>query len=382
MDHVLKRLACQLILLRASLFTFVIFITSNEAYSRYYDIYRSDYQKGAFCALIGGACASDVNHENAYFQNPGSLTAGDSGIDLDGDYANDSNLEPGMKGTNDVEQVTYMAGASRTGKSFGFGFAFSGRLMKVRSKATLSDDSGNTETLASKDRVNSAVFNVPLALKISNHLSIGVSVLSMYNSEQIQVDAASKADSYNIDKLPPLAYSAGFIYDDKYFRFGSWMRSPLTFYSHQDIIVSSITSTISISEDIALNFPWLWASGFSVLPWGDERTFLFDIDIIGPTKYGYQRTYDSFATVASDKGLRQKGRTTVVEPHFGFRTPLWLNSPASILLGSYYETSRWEGLSGRIHGTSGIAIKAFGWVEGLVGIDVAKDYFSLQLTFR
>ena len=76
--------------------------------ARYYDLYRADYTKGSYCSAIGGACASDIDFDNSFFQNSASLTAGGADFDYDYDYIEGNNLEPGMKGANSVSETSFM----------------------------------------------------------------------------------------------------------------------------------------------------------------------------------------------------------------------------------------------------------------------------------
>lgn len=356
------------------------FFLARDVHAYFYDLYRTDYPKTSNCQVIGSACSSDTEQENAFFQNPAALESGEDTFVWDSDYGVANNLEPGMKGTNDVKETDYMAGLAVVGKSWSLGLAMSGRKVGVKSRASLIDDKGNAQTIGAFDEANTVQINLIYAAKLAKEFSVGAAVLGMYYKERLDIDGAADAKNSAIDRIPPVAVAAGFLYSTKYFRFGSWGRTPSTYYFHQHIDVPTIAYKLEIDEDVGLHFPWIVANGFSIMPWGDRRTLLFDLIAIGGTTEGYERTYDTFSSAVSDKSLRKKGRSAVLEPHIGWRGPLASDSKFSIYLGSYYETSRWEGLPSRPHGTGALAYNFFNFVEAMVGADIAKSYFSLLLT--
>jgi hypothetical protein len=124
--------------------------------------------------------------------------------------------------------------------------------------------------------------------------------------------------------------------------------------------------------------------GANWTPWSDGRKFFFDLKTIGPTTDGYLLTYDTFSTAFGESQLQAKGRSLVCEPRFGFQKPLeWRNGRKSnLFMGSFFESSRWENQSGRIHLTGGLSYEAISGFEFMIGGDVAKNFGQIFITFR
>ena len=72
----------------------------------------------------------------------------------------------------------------------------------------------------------------------------------------------------------------------------------------------------------------------------------------------------------------------MAEPRLGYRMPYGSENKGTLFFGTYLETTRWESLPSRIHGTGGVAYKTFEWIELMVGADVATNFFQLFLTFH
>jgi hypothetical protein len=370
--------ARKILILRLLLvFVFSIFVFSQESNARVYDLYRADYPKGAFCSVIAGACTSDTHLESAFFQNPASLTAEgslehDGAYGFDGDYNRSDNLEPGMKGNNNVNESQFMGGLGYRKDRWGVGLGIFGHQENVNSQVTVVDSQNLTHNFGLQTSATIIEFNLPLAYRISDSLSLGFSLYGTSYSE-----AANPASGLNF------GFTLGAIdLVNSQWTIGSWFRSPVTNYTTIQLDTQAYSTTLQYEEDFALHSPWIFANGVSFKPWNDTREFLFDLDVIGNTYQGYLLTYDTFSTAVGDSRLRAKGRNVVAEPRLGYRMPYANENKGTLFFGSYLETSRWDGLPSRIHGTGGIAYKTLDWLELMVGADVASSFFQLFLTFR
>lgn len=363
---------------------FVVF--DQAAFAKYYDMYRSDYAKGAFCSAIAGACASDDNPENSFFQNPAALESGPSDFIYDADYNPADNLEPGMKTSTEVNSTTYMGGFGFTGTEWGAALSFAGRTSQVKASATLYDDQNNTKEISTTTSNKTMFFSLPVAKRLLPQWSVGIGVSAFYYSESFDVLGSLSSKTVNVDNVPQLGFTAGTLWSaSKYYRFGAWFRTPITFYVHQNIDIQQFSNVIHVEEDVGLKYPWVLASGLSLMPWGDKRTILLDLDVIGTTSEGYERTLDTFSSVANgtSSASRAKGRDVALEPHLAWRSP-WIPNPKfTYSLGTYYENGRWAGIDGRVHGVAGLAYHV-GWagVETILMLDVAREFFGLQFSFR
>lgn len=375
----------------ALLFVLVCIGLIETTWARYYDLYRADYPKGAFCAVIAGACASDNDSESAFFQNPASAIppGAEESFQFDGDYGPLNNLEPGMKTSSEVDQTLYMGGIGLNGKKWGWAASLTGVSVSMKTKGQVVDDSDRTQNVTAKDTNYTILLNVPVAYRLTKTLSVGASLFSLYYYEALQVEGAPKSSTKPIETFPPIGFRFGYLWaPSKNFRMGSWARTAITEYVTQDITVSQFSTQIQITEQLGLHDPWIIANGISIMPWADDRTVLMDLDIIGTTSNGYLRTLDTFANATKNTGFRQKGRQVALEPHLAWRSPFSNHSKFWYFLGTYYENSRWDGLPGRIHGTFGLSYKIkllrslIGDIEMIVGGDVAKNYFDLQFSFR
>ena len=369
---------------RSLLFLGIISIASAPvaSFAKNYDAYRSDYAKGAFCSAIAGACASDFNPENSFFQNPASLESSTPDLVYDGDYNPSDNLEPGMKVGNEVSDSTFMGGVAHAGPEWGLGFAFSGRLSQVKASSTLFDDNDVARDIKTTTSGTTLTFNIPAAIKLTPNLVVGAALLGLYYKENINIEEAPSSNSSAIDKLPKLGLSIGALFTlNQYFRVGSWFRTPITYSVHQHIDYQKFGSPLIFDEDINLKYPFMSATGISIMPWGDTRTLFVDIDVVGTTLYGFERTLDTFEGAANDRALRAKGRKAVIEPHIAWRSPWWTESLGTFTVGYYFETSRWRGLPGRNHLVASVSYK-LSLGEPIIALDVAPDYFGMQISFR
>ncbi len=348
------------------------------AQARVYDLYRADYPKGAFCSAIAGACASDPTLENAFFQNPAALTAsGNADWDFDGDYNSSSSLEPGMKSQNETWEDQFMGGFGWSNGEWGIGIGFAGIQDNVDANVTLTDDVGFTHNFPLSSHSTSLEIHLPVSYRLGK-FSLGAALVA--NSFKFSIDPG----------LNSLDVRMGFILGVTEqplpnFRWGAWWKSPVTNYVNTGFDVPAFGNTLVYNEDLAIHHPWILATGASYMPWYDARTVYFDIDTIGTTDHGYLLTYDTYSsTNLGRKTLRKKGRHVAFEPRLGYRMPWpWpANNKGTLHFGSYLETSRWEGLPDRLHYTSGISYQVLNWLELMGGIDVAKDFTQLFLTFR
>ncbi len=354
------------------------------AWARNYDLYRADYPKGAFCEAIGGACSADPDLENALFQNPSALTAREQEWVFDLDYNASSNLEPGMKGLNDVSDSRFMLGAGWGGGRWGLGFGISGRQSRVRSTATVVDSQSLTHTVDFFSQSTLIEVHVPLSLRLSEDLSVGFAFWGKSFAHSNSINGGG-ADPGAADTLSSIGIMLGCNQKlSSRLRIGSWLRSGLT--QSQTIRLSgrALGSLQDYVEDLELHSPWILGNGVAINPWEDDRTFFFDLDLIGPTRDGYQLTYDTFVNEAlgSAGRLRGKGRSLSFEPRMGYRTPAPSLPGVSLHVGAFYEDPRWEGLSGRFHGTGGVSYKVLKWLEIMGGFDVSSNYSNFFLTFR
>ena len=361
----------------------LIFSRAVPATARSYDMYRADFEKGAFCSAIGGACASDDDLENGFFQNPAALAVHEHYWNFDGDYAASSNLEPGMKVTQEAKEARFMFGAGFSRENWGYGFSITSRKDQSGSALPVHDRNGNPGTTSLAMKNSLSLFNLAAGHKLTSRLFAGVGLTAMFFDQDLGLSSPAAINSGRRGAFPALAVTIGVIdAGSKSFRAGSWLRTSLVFHNKVRLASGSFSQPVDYRENMAVRLPWMLASGISYMPWADARTIFFDVNVIGNTPAGYQLTDDAFAGVLSDRRLRSKGRTVSLEPRLGYRTPWSAKSRVTLLTGGYYETGRWDGLPGRLHFTGGAALRTFTWLELMGGFDVAKNFFQLFLTFR
>jgi len=363
---------------------------SAPAWARYYDVYRADYIKGAFCSVIGGACAADIDFDNSFFQNPASLTAGGSDYDYDYDLITGSNLEPGMKGSNDVSTSTFMGGLAFSGQKFGIGISFLKQTTSVSALGTFSDDaSGGFAQFKTQTDATIYQVNLPFSFRVSSNYNLGIAITAISMSIGTSVTGGSSSTA-SMQDFPSFGVSVGGIYRlNSNFITGGWLRTPMTFYTTQGISTKSSFTKFDYSEDIALHYPWLWAVGVGWTPWKDKNGIYFDLNYVGATEDGYMMTFDNFASAEASNRLIRKGTDPVIDPRIGIRLPWYRGSNATVSLGSYLENSRWIGFDGLVHYTAGFSYKfpnfkflMFDGVELMFGGDFAKDYTTVFFTYR
>lgn len=372
---------------RLLIFIFIA-ASSSLAQARVYDIYRADYTKGPFCSTIAGACASDVDFDSSFFQNPASLEAGRENWDYDYDFNKKNSLEPGAQKDNEAEESTFMAGFIWAGEKWGAGLSFTIQNDNVQSKASLTDDQGRSQAINVSAQASTYIFTAPLAYKYSNKLSFGTAVSFLYQNHNIDV-AGVNSSSKPFSNLPTPSFTMGTIYKySENLRLGSWFRTTSSYGYSMNLDFQSFGNQLTYKEDINLVFPWMLAIGASYMPFEDERTLFMDVDVVGATTNSYLMSYDTFTNLVNDKNLVKKGRNIVAEPRLGWRSAFGRESKATYSLGLYYENSRWEGEDGRMHCTGGVSYKwplqflIFDGVELMVGIDAARDFYQFFLTYR
>lgn len=362
------------------------------ASARFYDMYRADYIKGTFCAVIGGACAADIDFDNSFFQNPASLTAGGSDWDYDYDAIKGDNLEPGMKGQNDVQDSTFMGAIAYSGTNWGVGFSFLKRTTTVSALGTFSDDAAGA---SAEFRTNTTAtlfqFNLPISYKVTNNYHLGMTFTAIYQSIGLYISGQGATDSNTpLQPGPALGISLGGIFRiSPDFITGGWLRTPMTYYTQQAISTQSTFTRFDYAEDIALHYPTLLSIGVGWTPWQNKNGLYFDLNFVGATNDGFLLTYDNFAAAGASNRLLRKGSNTVIDPRLGARFPWWAQSNGTISLGTYYENSRWENQPDIWHATGGISYRfpdfkflVFDGVELMIGADIAKNYGLFFFTYR
>jgi hypothetical protein len=131
--------------------------------------------------------------------------------------------------------------------------------------------------------------------------------------------------------------------------------------------------------------PWVLVLGsayrFGRSPWNQERETTFaderqltvglDLMVVGALDEAY--SIEEFAA----RRLQPSGRETTVSPHFGLEyelIPGWWRLRG----GTYFEPSRYPGVSGRTHGTAGTEVRLFGFHLGgrerRVSVQIAADF--------
>ncbi|MBC7385530.1 MAG: hypothetical protein H7301_05105 [Cryobacterium sp.] len=358
----------------------------SPAHARVYDLYRADYPKGHYCSAIGGACAADPDLENSFFQNPAALTAREPTWAFDGDYNGSSNLEPGMKESNDVSESSVMGGIGWAGDLWGMAIAFSGRQERVASSVSVVDENGFTQRFPLAARSRSFDLRIPLAFRASHKFSLGGAVSASLWSQTLTGENGSRAVASPQSAPIQWGFRFGGIYQPlrSDWEFGSWFKLPSTRNIRIELDTQAYSNQIQYREELALHDPWIWAVGARWNPGSRGKIFLAELDAIGPTTDGFLLNYDTFAAALGEGRIREKGRTVAIQPRIGFQAPIdvGLSVPPRLLLGSFYETSRRSGLRGRLHATMGIAYQAFSGIELMIGGDFAKDFTQIFFTFR
>lgn len=365
---------------------------SHPASARAYDLYRADYFKGAFCSVIGGACAADNDFDSSFFQNPASLTAKGGNWDYDYDFIKDNNTEPGTDTANVNSQVTFMLAAAYSTEKYGLGISLTRVNHRVDAHAAFYDDAaGAPIVFDTATRASNYQINAPFSYHFSRRLNLGATLNLNFFQQKTEITNSSTASYRSSSAFPVgLGFTLGAIYSlNERLNLGTWIRSPITYYYDQSIQASSSFTRFSYQEDMALNEPLVWAIGAAWTPWGNGTVFYYDLNVVGTTADGNELGYDSFATAAGSDRLVSKGRKIVIDPRIGARIVLPRYPTATLSLGAYYENSRWAGSDGFTHATGGFAYKfpnfkflMFDGVEIMAGLDVAKNYKTFFFTYR
>ncbi len=376
----------------ARLLKFIFYIISffhSAANARIYDVYRADYMKGPFCTAIGGACASDPDFDNSFFQNPASLEAGHENWDYDYDYNKSGNPEPGTNKNNTLEESSFMAGALYAGETWGYGFSVSVMNTAVHTTAVLIDEQDRARSIVIDERARTYMFSFPVGFKVNSNLSLGASLSALFQHHELDVDHSIGTASKPKNEIPFPTLNLGAIYQDQpSLRFGVWAKLPNIYSYSLGLQLQSFGNTVNYQEDIVLYFPWMLNFGVSYIPFKDERTLFFDLDIIGSSENSFLQSFDALSSSLKNKDLVEKGRSIVIEPRIGWRSAWTRGSSGTYMLGSYYENSRWQNESGRLHATMGLSYKwnvnffIFETVELMGGLDLAPNYQQVFVTYR
>ena len=359
---------------------FLLLLASSSAQAREYDLYRPDWRfKGGFCSAIGGACAADEDLVTGIFENPAALTNGDENWDFDGDYSQRVNLEPGTGDrTNRNESVGILGLGYSTGR-FGFGGAVAARVENVDGDLTVTDAAGTSQTLRAHDRIATLQVRLPFAYQLTTALSLGATVSFNHRREYISEIGNDEPSDTAVSGLSVgLTLGAQYAYSPR-LRFGTWFRFPTHLYESVLLTTKAPAPVINYREDVGLHNPWIWALGTQVSV-GEASQLYGEADFIGATRDAFQYAFTRYTAEQSADGLRRKGRRVAVEPHLGYRTSL--GKSFRLHLGTFYETSRSDGIAARVHGSAGVSFEVFKLFDLIVGIDVARKYSQLILTFR
>ncbi len=351
------------------------------AFARVYDLFRSDSPKGAFCDAIGGACAADVDLANSFFQNPAVLANGKSDWDFDGDISAKSNLEPGLNLGNLGDETESNGGIGYSTGKIGLAASMSWQKDSYDGALTIFDDSGLPLRTQITSTASLQQFNLPLGFLVSPRLSFGITPSLLYHKQELRITGSTEATASN-PSSQGFGLKIGSLYrHDEKLRFGTWLQLSSTLYERQRFIAQVEATRINYLEDFALHFPWVWSLGAA---FETTRNFIFYLenDLIGATQDGHTLTYDSLSTAGdtADRKLPVKGKSVVAQPHWGMRKLLF--NRFTLHFGGYYETSRWEGNSGRLHTSAGISYKIGDWLEVIGGLDVARRFTHVFFTFR
>ena len=350
------------------------------AEAREYDLYRSDYFKGAFCEAIGGACAADTDLVTALFQNPAALATGKADWDFDGDISKKFNLEPGvtLTGTQATESVGVGGAGYSTGK-FGIGASASFQTANFTADLSILDSGGNTQTTSLNTKAKTNQYRIPIGFMIRPGFSLGVTVALVTHQQEIGF-ASSSTNLTSAKSNTVVALTAGALYDlNPDFSIGSWVRFPKTLLEPVSFDSTILSTNISYSETFALHYPLIWATG-ARYAFNPRWTVFGETDLIGTTGDGYLLTYNTLSSQLGDLRLKPKGRYAVLEPHWGLR--YHFTEKATLHFGGYFETSRWQNVAGLLHTAGGLSYKFENFLEVIAGLDVTKSSTQIVFTFR
>ena len=161
---------------------------------------------------------------------------------------------------------------------------------------------------------------------------------------------------------------------------------PTSCPSAQDCYGYILPERIEVPWQITLGAAWRfsptewnqWVGGY----WRDEKALLVAADVVmtgwSPDAYGLE----AFA----DRQLQRSGKHVVYSIRGGAEYE-WVPGRLRVRAGSYWEPGRFEGVSGRIHGTFGLDVRVFqfnlwGWHRGRLSMtgDIASRYTNIGVS--
>ena len=358
-------------------------LTCTSAWAKTYDAYRADYSKGAFCIAVAGACAAGQSPDNSFYQNPAALAFASPGEWVwDLDFNPSDNVEPGFQPSTEVRHTTFMGGVARMGETWGAGIALTARFSRIQSPSQFYTSNLTPHVFDKTNSTNVVRLLLPFSYRASSRLKLGMSLVGLYYHETLAGQGTEGTFSSSNSALPRLGLSFGANYEiSSRWRIGTWLRSPFSYTFHQNITLKNASEQVVYNEDVDIQFPLLIALGSAIRPWEDSRSISFEIDGIGTTFDGLERTLDVFEGSSDSTFQRAKGRTLVFEPRIGWKSPWRSDSEGTYTLGAYYEPSRWDAIIGRFHAVGSIAYRWKG-IEGIVALDFARQFSALQISFR
>ncbi len=362
---------------------FLMVIQVQAAWERNYDMFRTDYPKGAFCTAIAGACASDHNPENAFFQNPAALAFGNEEHELyyDADFNPHDEIEPGMQTSDQVGGLIAMAGLGYFWKRFGLGVSYVLRQSTVTSPSSaLVDDQGGLHSLKAQSAGYTSLITVPMGVRIHENWSVGLSFVGLYYQETLAITTpdGQKLASPVSSGFPSMGLTVGTIYQPlQSLRLGAWMRLPIALAINQGFSYTYAGNSINYSEQLTMWQPYLSGVGASMLL-SRHQTLFVDLYFIGTTQYGFLRTLDFFDDTVLGRELLEKGHLMVIEPHLAYKIEI---GRGAVSFGGYYESARVGGEKNHIHAAFGVSYH-FSFAEIQGAFDVAEDFRSFQVSMR
>ncbi|MGZ3649993.1 MAG: hypothetical protein ACXVB9_18030 [Bdellovibrionota bacterium] len=353
-------------------------LQAAPAWARDYDIYRSDYFKGAFCSAIGGACAADNDLISGLFQNPAAMATGEPVWDFDGDYVSRDIVEQGVNGNSGAVDSSAVGGIGFSNGRWGTGLAFVWRRSAVSSPTTLVEDSGKTINTVLYGNAYSTQLRIPFGYHFESGESLGITISLNRQFQKLDLIDPTVAAQTQPSSTEVRFMLGGLMPLSEKIRLGTWFRTGVTLADYI-AFTSNYTGFVSYKEVFSQHAPWIWAMG-AAYEASHDWTLYAENDLIGTTPDGFLFTYTNFSASPPAGSLVAKGRSVVFEPHAGARHSF--NEKLRVHFGSYYENSRWEKITGRLHGTGGVSYQFGKLLEVIAGADVARRYAQLFFTFR
>jgi hypothetical protein len=354
-------------------------VVSLNASAEVFDFYKAYATKGSFCTVVGGACAADPDFDSGFFQNPASLTASRDNFDFDFDLNLDGagNLEPGTNSYDSATQHSWMAAIAYRWGRIAAGVSTDHQIYNVTTTAQWSGG-----TLVSTVHAREESWNFPLSYRWNDNLFLGAALTAF--TYLVQTDTSQPLTFVGASQsAPSLAWSLGGIYSPHPGLWvGGWLRLPFNYHFAQ--YVSGANLQVADNEVIA--YPLQIHTGATWKPAQSSITYLFQVDVIGTTPGGELSSFDALSSALNQTAQPAKGRNLAIDPHLGLRGPIaerW-----NYYVGGYFASSRVEGIGGVAHGTGGISYRLplpYGFLDALefmAGLDVARDYTQVLLTFR